>query len=50
MEYSLDEAKESRGPKQDIARALIADFAEEGTRNRLVQHLRSANFHSTAQK
>ena len=50
MEYSLEEAKKSRGPKQDIARALIADFAEEGTRNSLVQHLRSANFHNTAQK
>ena len=50
MEYILEEAKKSRVPKQDIARALIADFAEEGTRNRLVQHLRSANFHNTAQK
>ena len=53
MEYILEEAKKSRGPKQDIARALIADFAdfaEEGSRNRLVQHLRSANFHNTAQK
>ena len=50
MEYSLEEAKKSRGPKQDIARALIAEFAEEGTRNELVQHLRSANFHNTAQK
>ena len=50
MEYILEEAKKSRGPKQDIARVLIADFAEEGTRNRLVQHLRSANFHNTAQK
>ena len=50
MEYILEEAKKSRGPKQDIAHALITNFAEEGTRNRLVQHLRSANFHNTAQK
>ena len=50
MEYILEEAKKSRGLKQDIARALIADFAEEGTRNKLVQHLRYANFHNPAQK
>ena len=52
MEYSLEEAKSSRRPTQDFAYSLIADFAEskDGTRNKLVQFLRSANFPDTARK
>ena len=52
MEYSLEEAKSSRRPTQDFAYSLIADFAEskDGTRNKLVQFLRSANFPDTARR
>ena len=52
MEYSLEEAKRSRRPTQDLAYSLIADFAEskDGTRNKLVQFLRSANFPDTARR
>ena len=52
MEYSLEEAKSSRRPTQDLAYSLIADFAEskDGTRSKLVQFLRSANFPDTARR
>ena len=48
-EYSPEEAKR---PTQDLAYSLIADFAEskDGTRNKLVQFLRSANFPDTARR
>ena len=52
MEYSLEEAKKCKSPSQDFAYSLIADFAEskDGTRNKLVQILRSANFSETARR
>ena len=52
MEYSLEEAKKCKSPKQDFAYSLIADFAEskDGTRNKLVQFLRLANFSDTARR
>ena len=52
MEYSLEEAKKCKSPSQDFAYSLIADFAEskDGTRNKLVQFLRSANFPDTARR
>lgn len=44
MESSLEGAKKSRS-KQDIVYSLVANFAEnkDGTRNKLVQLLRSAS-------
>lgn len=47
MESSLEGAKKSRS-KQDIVYSLVANFAEnkDGTRNKLVQPLRSASWHN----
>lgn len=51
MEYSLEEAKKDR-PSQGLAYAVISDFVEneDGTRYKLAQFLKSANFVNTSRK
>ena len=50
MEYSFSEAVNSLIPSCDPAYYVISDFAKSGTRYRLAEVLKAANFFTTSTK
>ena len=50
MEYSFSEAVNSLNPSSDPAYSVISDFAKSGSRYRLADVLRAANFSNTSTK